>query len=821
LSTKTKSSARKVWPQLYPPVSKSVLVVESATKAKLIQGYLGEMFEVVPSYGHVRDLAARSGSVRPDDDFSMVWEVPSAAWSHLKSIKDALKGAKNLILATDPDREGEAIAWHIVEMLNQQDALPKDVTIARVTFQEITESSIKASLMDPRDIDSDLVDAYLARRALDYLIGFNVSPLLWRKLPGCQSAGRVQSAALALISDREKEIGEFKNQEYWTVEALFQKSILNSDGKCSIPSRLTRFASNKLDQLSISSDQQAGEIAEKVRDSKFFVVRAQRGKSQRSPPNPYITSTLQQDAANRLDFSSSRTMSVAQKLYEGFQLSDGRATGLITYIRTDGFHISDQAAKDIHSFVAEMYGKVYASGSERRYFKKVKNSQEAHEAIRPTDIRRLPSKLVGVLDEDSLKLYTLIWCRTMACQMSPAVASQIHCDIGNKSKSILFHSSSSRVDFLGFRAVYEDAEAEGIGYRDDDEDEKNRRDGTFEFLSQLEPGQELRLSNVELSQHYTQPPPRYTEASLVKKMEELGIGRPSTYSTTIKVLKDRHYILIKNRSLHPEFRGRMVSAFLSSYFSEVTDYGFTADMETELDNVSAGATEWKGLLKDYWTRFSKYCENASTVHIHQVEKMLETAFGDVLFAPFAGDERTCPSCKEGTLVFKVSKFGAGYFIGCNQHPKCRYIAKTLYGEDDDEDEDDRKKSQIEEPKLLGLKPGSNEKVLLKAGPYGYYVQLGEDRKGIVPKRASVLQNKDLESFTLEDALDMLKYPITLGKHPNDGWPVILRLSKEGFSLKHRSNRIPVPKGVKGDEIDLEKALKLLNGNGVKKSGRPK
>ncbi|KAL6577561.1 hypothetical protein OROMI_009889 [Orobanche minor] len=816
LNNKTKPGGQKTWRQLYPPIAKSVVVVESATKAKVIQGYLGNMYEVLPSYGHVRDLAARSGSVRPDDDFSMVWEVPSAAWSHLKSIKVALSGAENLILASDPDREGEAIAWHIIEMLQQQDALREDIAVARVVFNEITESSIKKALQSPREIDADLVHAYLARRALDYLIGFSVSPLLWRKLPGCQSAGRVQSAALALICDREKEIDEFKPQEYWTVDAHFQKK----DHEVSLTSHLTHFNFKKLSQLSVSSDVEAKDIEGKIYLSEYEVISSKTSKFRKNPPTPYITSTLQQDAANKLNFVTSYTMKVAQKLYEGVQLSDGKTTGLITYMRTDGLHISDEAAKSIRSFVANKYGSDFAAKSTRKYFKKVKNAQEAHEAIRPTDIRRLPSALVRVLDQDSLKLYTLIWSRTMACQMEPSVTEQIQCDFANSNRSIIFRSNCSRVEFLGFQAVYKDAES--IKIQNDEDDKKyHHHHEVCDVLSKLKSGQLLSLTKVELDQHHTQPPPRYSEGSLVKKLEELGIGRPSTYASTIKVLKDRNYITMKNRALCPEFRGRMVSAFLSHYFSEVTDYSFTADMETELDNVSGGITEWKGLLRNYWTRFSKYCECAGNVHIHQVEKMLEKTFGAFLFASLPDGNKTCPSCLQGTLVFKVSRFGAGYFIGCDQHPKCKYIAKTLYGEDDEDATPEYQKTNIQEPKLLGLYPVSNEKILLKNGPYGSYVQLGEDRKGHLPKRVSASQIKDVNSITYEDALELLQYPMTLGEHPEDGHPIVLKLSKFGFSIKYRSTVAPVPKNMKPDEISLEKALKLLQGNDVKTSGRPK
>ncbi|XP_071709004.1 uncharacterized protein [Rutidosis leptorrhynchoides] len=809
------SVSKKTIRPLYPPSGKSVVVVESVTKAKVIQGYLGDMFEVLPSYGHVRDLAARSGSVRPEDDFSMVWEVPSAAWTHLKSIKVALTETENLILASDPDREGEAIAWHIIEMLQQQNALPENINVARVVFNEITEASIKEALQAPRDIDYNLVHAYLARRALDYLIGFNISPLLWRKLPGCQSAGRVQSVALALICDRETEIDQFKPQEYWTIKGEFiQEKGLK---KFSCLSHLTHYDSKKLTQMSISSHLEAKDIENMVKSLEFKIIGSSKKKYKKTSLPPYITSTLQQDSASKLQFPSSYTMKLAQKLYEGVKLPDGNSAGLITYMRTDGLHMSDAAVEEIRSFVTNRYGQNYIPNNARKFFKKVKNAQEAHEAIRPTDIRRLPSMLSGILDEDSLKLYTLIWARAISCQMEPSVTEQIQVDIGNGNGSVIFRSTGSRKDFLGFQAVYKDVESKIIRNDEDNEDEHNV---SFEALNDLKLGDLMSLGNLDLKEHHTQHPPRYSEGSLVKKMEELGIGRPSTYATTIKVLKDRNYVTVKSRTLYPEFRGRMVSAFLFHHFSEVTDYSFTADMETELDNVSGGLTEWKGLLRDYWTRFSKYCEKAGNVHIHQVEKMLEKTFGDFLFASLPDQSRTCPSCKEGTLNFKVSRFGQGYFIGCDKHPQCKYIAKTLYGDDDDDSSTDSSRA-VEEPIVLGLNPGSNEKILLKDGPYGHYVQLGEDKKGHLPKRASVSQISDISSITLEDALQLLRYPITLGKHPDDGQPVVLKLARHGLSVKHRRTQAPVPKNTNPNDITLEKALKFLMGKDAKQTGRPK
>ncbi|KAK9118667.1 hypothetical protein Scep_016760 [Stephania cephalantha] len=873
-----KSSSGKLLRPLYPPSGKSVIVVESVAKAKVIQGYLGDMYEVLPSYGHVRDLAGRSGSVRPDDDFSMVWEVPSTAWTHLKSIKVALNGAENLILASDPDREGEAIAWHITEMLRQQDALHENMTLARVAFHEITESSIKNALQTPRDIDVNLVHAYLARRALDYLIGFSISPLLWRKLPGCQSAGRVQSAALALICDREIEIDEFKPQHYWTINVQFNEEKIGTLSK-SFPftAHLTHLNFQKLEQFSICTLEEAKDVELKITSSRFEVLGCKRSKSRRNPPTPYITSTLQQDAANKLHFATSYTMKLAQKLYEGIKLSDAEATGLITYMRTDGLHIADEAAEDIRALVVQRYGQKFAAEKNRKYFKKVKNAQEAHEAIRPTSIRRLPSTLAGVLDEDSLKLYSLIWSRTMACQMEPVVIDQVQVDSGCDGKAFILRSTCSVVEFPGYHAVYKDAEAATAGYNDFNE----------------------AFSQEDFDLHC---------ALKVKKLEELGIGRPSTYASTIKVLKIlvvfcganmlklsvvRNVIaqINDNHTLHRvidveplKIGQKNVSAFLSHHFSEVMDYSFTADMENEfrfplysdldldgifsttsggertlvigqiitmkdapvkitmeatqkvapskipmLDNVSTGITEWKGLVKDYWSRFKTYCDCASKVEIRQVEKMLEKSFGDFLFAAIPDKSRICP----------------------------RYIAKMMYGEDE-ENETPKKDNILTKPKVLGVNPGSNEKQLQTSFSAFHCSdsqgQLLGAPASVVPKSAvtsswkRMLSNhfifmglstyeiverdgqedgernqvKDVDSVTLEQALELLQYPITLGKHPLDGAPVSLTLSKKHglFSIKHRRTRALVPKKMKPDDITLEKALKLLSGPNTTKSGRP-
>ncbi|KAI3953649.1 hypothetical protein MKW98_017473 [Papaver atlanticum] len=800
---------------LYPPTGKSVVVVESLKKAKIVQGYLGDLFEVLSSNGHVRMLARWAGAVRPDDDFSMVWGVPDAAWTQVKSMKVALNGAKNLILASDPSCEGEAIAWHLTEMLQQQDALHDNITIARVVFNELTESSIKAALQSPRDINMDLVHSYLSRRALDYLIAYNLTPLLDKKLPGCLSVGRVEHTALSLLCDAETQIDEFKPREYWTVEVEFSNKIVDSLKKnFSIKSHLINARSKQLEQLSTK----ATDIQKKITSSCFKVVGCKRTKTRQNPPMPYITSTLQQDAANKLHFSASTTMMLAKGLYEGVKIANKEAVGLITYMQTDDLHVPDAAAEDVHSLVLERYGQKFASKGARKYCTKLKNAQEVHEAIRPTDIRRLPSLLAGVLDEDSLKLYTLIWLRTMACQMEPALIDQIQVDIGAVGESTLLQSTCSSVEFLGYQTAYKDAEAASIAI---DMVEVDACKETFKFLCALKSGDPFYPGNVELKQHFTEPPPRYTEGSLIEKLERLGVGRPSTYATTIKALQERKYLTVKNRELYPEFRARMVSQFLTHFFSEVNDYSFTANTENELAKVSAGLSEWKGLMKDFWTHFSKYCSRAGNASSRQIETVMEKAFPDFLFGSLPGKSRTCPRCKEGNLIFRITGSAAGYFVGCDKHPKCKYVNPILRdGEEEEVEEHPDEEDLFDEPTVIGMYPGSDEKIYLKTGPYGGYVQLGDDRKGFTPKRAP-LGKMDPNSITLEHALELLSYPKTLGNHPDDDKPVFLRTAPKGYAIRHRRTTAPVPKNMDPKKVTLEDALKYLSGKGARHAGRPK
>eukprot|EP00252_Welwitschia_mirabilis_P012826 TRINITY_DN28365_c0_g1_i1.p1 TRINITY_DN28365_c0_g1~~TRINITY_DN28365_c0_g1_i1.p1 ORF type:complete len:1248 (-),score=283.02 TRINITY_DN28365_c0_g1_i1:52-3795(-) len=796
---------------------KSVLVVESPSKAQTIQKYLGKLFQVLATYGHVRVLARRQGSVDPEKDFNLVWEVPEDAWTHIKGIQKALKGAKNLVLATDPDREGEAIAWHVHELLKLEGKLNKNVV--RISFTEITKSAISGAIQSPRDIDMNLVNASLARSALDYLIGFGISPILWRKLPACQSAGRVQSAALALICERENEIENFVPEEYWTVEAkaLSIENSLSMDC-CSCMAKVTHVDGKKLEKFSITSEGEATKVVQKASSSSFRVLDVRRGNMTKNPPLPYITSSLQRDASNKLNFSTTHTMKVAQKLYEGVPISDGEFVGLITYMRTDGLRISEEFGESIYSLINERYGEAYKFDptSIRVFNKKVKNAQEAHESIRPTHIRRLPSSLINVLDEDAYKLYTLIWCQTMASQMKGAKLDTIAVTFGTDDGSLCLRSSGSTVSFPGYLAIHKDREAISVNSEQLDEETDNDK---FSVLCKFKVGDHIKVDNVEALQSFTEPLPRYSEGTLIKNLEELGIGRPSTYASILKTLQAREYVTIQNRRIYPEFRGRMLSAFLSRYFEEIVDLGFTASMETQLDDISAGILDWKHVLNMFWERFKKDCEHAKNIDMPEVEKMLEEGFKDILFHGLT-DARECPGCNLGTLRLKVSRHGKGYFIGCSRYPACSFILRTIYSDNIMDEQIKPTDFSLNKPRLLGIDPNSKMEVFLKHGPYGFYVQLGDDKSGTSPKRVHVSQMKAVDSLTLDQALELLKYPINLGQHPDTQRPVILAQTKQGVCVQHHNSFAKIPKDVNPEDVTLEMAVDYLNQEFTKRSGRP-
>jgi DNA topoisomerase-1 len=612
----------------------NVVVVESPAKAKTINKYLGKDFHVLASYGHIRDLPAKDGSVRPDDDFAMSWEMDSKSSKRLNDIAAALKSADKLILATDPDREGEAISWHVLEALNRKGAL-KDKEIERVVFNAITKSAVVNAIQHPRQIDDALVEAYLARRALDYLVGFNLSPVLWRKLPGARSAGRVQSVALRLICDRELEIEAFVRQEYWTIEA-----VMNTGDGDQFSARLQAVAGNRLGKMDIPDEASARAIEAALAGARYAVSNVEVRPAKRHPAPPFTTSTLQQEASRKLGFSSQRTMQVAQKLYEGVAI-DGDVTGLITYMRTDGVQMADEAIAQCRNVIQAEYGEPYLPSAARVYKTKAKNAQEAHEAIRPTELSRLPDQVRQNLDADQLALYSLIWKRTMASQMESADFERTSADIsteGNDGKAYTLRATGSVLKFDGFLKVYEEG-------KDDSDDEEDKR------LPRLVKGDVVGAKKIDPVQHFTEPPPRYSEASLIKRMEELGIGRPSTYTAILTVLKDRGYVKMDQRRLVPEDKGRLVTAFLESFFNRYVQYDFTADLEEQLDKVSAGDKNWKQLLADFWKDFSGQIDETKDLRVSNVLDALNDILENHVF-PEREDgsaRRSCPSCDDGQL----------------------------------------------------------------------------------------------------------------------------------------------------------------------------
>src|SRR5437588_376316 len=638
----------------------SVVVVESPAKAKTINKYLGSDYRVLASYGHVRDLPAKNGSVDPDQDFRMVWEVDPRAQKRLKEIADALKTADTLILATDPDREGEAISWHVLESLKQRRAL-NDTEVQRVVFNEVTRSAVLDAINHPRAINEELVDAYLARRALDYLVGFTLSPVLWRKLPGARSAGRVQSVALRLVCERELEIEAFKPQEYWTVEADFAAPAGN------FTARLSHLDGKKLDKLSLHHADEAKRAVAAIERARFSVSEVEKKPVKRHPSPPFITSTLQQEASRKLGFAAARTMKIAQGLYEGIELG-GETVGLITYMRTDGATMAGEAIAESRSVIAQLHGDKYVPQRPRVYPSKVKNAQEAHEAIRPTSFSRLPEKVSRYLDADQARLYELIWKRALASQMESAEQERTTVDVADAEGKTRLRATGTVILFDGFLKLYQEG-------RDDEADGEDGR------LPKIAAGEALKLLAARDAQHFTEPLPRYTEASLVKRLEELGIGRPSTYASILSVLRDRAYVRMDRARFVPEDKGRIVTAFLTSFFRRYVEYDFTADLEEKLDEVSAGTLAWKQLLRDFWTAFHAATEETKGLKFADVIDALNEILGPHIFPERddGGDPRACPSCGNGTLKLKLGKFGA--FIGCSNYPECRYTRQLGRGEE--------------------------------------------------------------------------------------------------------------------------------------------
>ncbi|HUI19390.1 MAG TPA: type I DNA topoisomerase [Alphaproteobacteria bacterium] len=787
-----------------------VVVVESPAKAKTINKYLGKDYVVVASYGHVRDLPAKDGSVRPEEDFAMSWEVDSGSEKHIRSIAGALKKADRLCLATDPDREGEAISWHVLQLLKERDALDK-IEVKRVVFNEITKDAVLAAMANPREVNRELVEAYLARRALDYLVGFTLSPVLWRKLPGSRSAGRVQSVALRLVCERESEIERFRPREYWTIEVEFR----NASGAV-LTARLTHLNGKKLDKFDLGDKAAADAAVAAIAGGDYAVLKVERKQQRRHPYPPFTTSTLQQEASRKLGFSASRTMRVAQRLYEGVELG-GESVGLITYMRTDSVALAGEAIAASRRLIEQQFGKTYLPAEPRRYKTTAKNAQEAHEAIRPTDLFRRPQEVQHHLDDDQRRLYELIWLRTVASQMESAVLDQVAVDIADKAGRAALRATGSVLLFDGYLRVYQEGR--------DDPAEDDEQEGR---LPQVKEGEALARGPIKPEQHFTQPPPRYTEASLVKRLEELGIGRPSTYASIIQVLQDRKYVRIDKARFVPEDRGRVVTAFLVSFFERYVEYTFTADLENKLDDVSEGRIDWKQLLRDFWLDFSKAVEGTKELSMTQVIDALNEELAPHFF-PDQGDgkdPRACPACAAGRLSLKLGKFGA--FVGCSNYPECRYtrpLEVRVNGNGNGAG------IAHEGPKTLGSDPQSGLPVQLRKGPYGYYIQLGGETKANgggngaeegkaksrkkkpaveKPKRVSLPREVKPEDVTLPLALQLLSLPREIGLHPETGKPITAGLGRFGPYIKHESIYKSVGTLEEVLTIGLNRAVDLLS-----------
>ena len=734
-----------------------VVIVESPAKAKTINKYLGKDYDVYASFGHVRDLAAKDGSVDPDDDFAMRWEVDAKAAKRLSDIGGAVKNADRVILATDPDREGEAISWHVHEILKAKKLL-KDKRVDRVVFNAVTKDAVQEAMRHPREIDAALVDAYRARRALDYLVGFNLSPVLWRKLPGARSAGRVQSVALRIVCDRELEIEKFVAREYWSIIAH-----LRTEAKAPFTARLVGADGKKINRLDIGSGAEAEAFKAALEQALFSVAAIESKPVKRHPYPPFTTSTLQQEASRKLGLAPARTMQIAQRLYEGVDVGEG-AAGLITYMRTDGVDLAPEAVASARRVIAKDFGDAYVPSAPRKYTAKAKNAQEAHEAIRPTDMTKRPRDVARHLEPEQAKLYELIWTRTIACQMESAELERTTVDILAQAgaRKLEFRASGQVVRFPGFLALYQEG-------RDDEEDEESGR------LPAMRQGEKLAKERIEASQHFTEPPPRYTEATLVKRMEELGIGRPSTYASTIAVLKDRDYVRLEKKRLYPEDKGRIVTAFLESFFTKYVGYDFTADLEEKLDQVSNSEIDWKALLRDFWNDFSGAIGDIKDLGTRQVLDSLNELLGPHIF-PDRGDgvdPRLCPLCGEGQLSLKLGKYGA--FIGCSRYPECKY-SRVLAPSGAEASEGDRPGVRV-----LGEDPSTGEEITLRNGRFGEYVQQGEGDK---PKRSSLPRGLSADDVTLEKALKLLALPREVARHPTSGEAILAGIGRYGSYVQH-------------------------------------
>ncbi len=757
-----------------------VVVVESPAKAKTINKYLGDGYTVLASYGHVRDLPPKDGSVEPDNDFEMHWQVGADSRKHVKAIADALAEDNELILATDPDREGEAISWHLEETLRKRKAIKKDTPVSRVVFNAITKAAVTEAMKNPRQVDTPLVDAYLARRALDYLVGFNLSPVLWRKLPGARSAGRVQSVCLRLIVEREMEIEAFTAREYWSVAA----TLATPRGQ-TFEARLVSLGGKKLDRFDIPNETEAELAVQAIESRDLSVVSVEAKPGSRNPSAPFMTSTLQQEASRKFGFGARQTMSTAQRLYEA---------GYITYMRTDGIDMAPEAVTAAREEIAARYGKDYVPAEPVIYKNKAKNAQEAHECIRPTDMSLDAGKL-GRLEADQRKLYDLIWKRTLACQMAAARLERTAVEIASPDGQVGLRATGQVVLFDGFLRVYEEG-------RDDvvvDDDDKR--------LPQIAEGEPTDKRAVTPEQHFTQPPPRYTEASLVKRMEELGIGRPSTYASIVTTIQDREYVRKDKNRLIPEDKGRIVTIFLLNFFRQYVGYEFTANLEEELDEISAGDLNYKDVLARFWRDFSAAIAETSELRISEVLDKLDAALAPQLYPERedGSDPRACPLCGTGSLHLKTSRTGG--FVGCSNYPECRYTRPIGGGEDGNGGD-----------RVLGEDGG--DEISLRSGRFGPYVQRGEvteDNKK--PPRASLPKGWSPDDMDLEKALQLLSLPREIGPHPEDGEPVEAGIGRYGPFVKHGKTYANLPSVDEVWEVGMNRAVELIAQKRAKGPGR--
>ncbi len=779
----------------------SLLVVESPAKAKTINKYLGKDYKVLASYGHITEIPSKDGEVDVNNNFDIHYEISKSSTKHVKDLIEAMKGCDKLILATDPDREGEAIAWHVLEVLKKKKAVKKDTKVERVVFNAITKQTVEKAIKEPRDIDYNLVRAQQARQALDYLVGFNLSPVLWRKLPGSRSAGRVQSVALRLIAEKFNDILKFKPEEYWSIDVL-----LNNSAKKKLNAKLVSIDGKKLDKMDIKNEKQATEIKNNLEKETYIVKNIEEKEVKRSPYQPFTTSTMQQEASKKLGFSAKKTMQIAQKLYEGIDVGNG-PEGLITYMRTDGVYTAPEAIEETRKLIKNTYGDKYLPKNAVIYETKVKNAQEAHEAIRPTHPNYKPQDIEKYLTEDEYKLYDLIWKRLVASQMEKVILAQTTIEIAT-SKHIL-RATGSVIKFDGFYILY-------------NETNEDSKDEDVAILPKVVIGEKLSLQEVDSLQHFTEPPAKYSEASLVKKMEELGIGRPSTYASIISVIQDRGYVKLDKKRFVPENRGLVASNFLKLFFPKYVEYDYTAKLEEDLDIISNGKKDYKEFLNEFWIPFKKQVDETMLVKNVEVLDKLSEVMKDTVFGYDENGKlkNICPKCG-APLNLKSSKYGL--FIGCTKYPECDYTEKlAMGGEDDNEDnqenDGEEKKTVKFENKTLGQKDGIN--VYLKKGPYGFYVQLGEDSEKPKPKRVAIPKGTNIEEFGIEQANSLLALPRTIGNHPEDGGKIVANIGPYGPYLNWNKKFY----SVKNDNIltiTLDRAIEVIKEEIEKKNSNIK